>query len=412
MEIKQRIIIFSKAGGAGACLICRRILPNISLFFLIIFVPVSGFQNMVSKEQSNNSGGSYVRNSQKPLKGIVTLDLEVIKTINPYLSPEFGLRSYSFQRSAYGEVIFYDPNMSEAYFFNKEGNPEGQISKKGQGPGEFSEFGGFRPFFMNNEIWIWGSRKLAIFNKARQFIKEYRYDLSGYPTFLDDRYFISKERNRLDVSSIELKLYGMSDWKIDSTVTLFVAKDATWIKVSASKGFLDSWVTPDVFFCFNRSNRRIYILANNEYKIFVKDLDSTLLQTIENPTKRIKISKEEKRVMLGAALKYDPWILDVYPDYLLPIHAIGSLNNKYLYVSRVIGPKELVIDIFDADGRYLYELRAPKGISLENAIFNEDVISMKTEADDGNLIYKEYKIKNYPKLFGSLPRDRAHEKII
>ena len=102
----------------------------------------------------------------KPLKGTITLEVERTRTINPYDQPDVGLRMIMFSRDAAGNVMLFDPNGAEGHRFDTAGKYVGLVTKKGQGPGEFSPKPGYWTLFHDPGIWVFGGMKAAHFDDS------------------------------------------------------------------------------------------------------------------------------------------------------------------------------------------------------------------------------------------------------
>jgi len=92
-------------------------------------------------------------------------------------------------------------------------------------------------------------------------------------------------------------------------------------------------------------------------------------------------------------------MLSVYPDTLVSIKQLKILPGGYLAVYRISGPKVIEIDVFDNEGKYLYVLKPPAGISLENAEFYDFGFATMEMTEDEFQVYVEYKITNLPDIF-------------
>jgi hypothetical protein len=101
-------------------------------------------------------GIPHAINPAKPLKGTIVLEVERTLTINPYDQSEVGLRMTLFSRDAGGDVMLFDPNNAEGHRFDASGKYLGLVTKKGQGPGEFSPMQGYWTLFQDPGIWVFG----------------------------------------------------------------------------------------------------------------------------------------------------------------------------------------------------------------------------------------------------------------
>ena len=68
-------------------------------------------------------------------------------------------------------------------------------------------------------------------------------------------------------------------------------------------------------------------------------------------------------------------------------------------VFRVSGMRQIEIDVFDKQGRYQYALELPAGLKTERMKFLPFGFAL-IESDGDFSVYREYKIKNLPEVFG------------
>lgn len=137
-------------------------------------------------------GVKHILNPQKPIKGIVHLDIEKTSEIDPYQYEEIGLKYIRFKRGKDGSVILFDTYSSnvEAHLFSPDKKYLGRILRQGQGPGEFSPYSGIDFYIEFYVITVTGARKIAFLDKQGRFLTERR--LTYHPDILidEDRFFI------------------------------------------------------------------------------------------------------------------------------------------------------------------------------------------------------------------------------
>lgn len=349
-------------------------------------------------------GVTHIMNPEKPLKGEVQLDIEKTLEINPYQDEEVGLGWFDFIRDTDGEVILFNPNNPEAQRFNREGEYLGSLVRKGQGPGEFSVRQGFDVFFMNDQIWASGSRKMAKYDKKGQFLYEQRIGYSP-AVFVNESTFFIDERVRIeDGWSKKVSLVNLASDKDgeSSIIDFFQAENVGMIQSRDGKtSFAEAWGTSDIRFVYDQENRKLYVGLNTEYKIYVKNLKGETMYVIERPYKNVKLSSEDKKKLLSWALKFEfsKWMLSAYPDTLVAIKDIKTLPKGYLAVYRVSGVKICEVDVFDQEGRFVFIMKPPQGVSLETAKFYSFGFTTRETKEDGLEVYAEYIIKNLPDIF-------------
>ena len=355
-------------------------------------------------EKVIKDGVTHIMNPEKPLRGEVILDIEKTREINPYIHEEVGLRRFSFIRDEDGEVILFDSSRAEAQRFNSNGEYMGRLFREGQGPGEFPERRGLDIYFMNNQICVTGGRKLAKYDKSGQFLSERKIGYSPDILVDENTFFIrereEKEQDWLDkVSLVNLS----SDKDNESTIIdLFQKENVGMIQSRDGKTrFGEAWATPYIQFVYNQEYRKLYVELNTEYKIYVKNLKGETVYVIERPYNNVKVDSEDKKKLLSWALEFptSKWMISAYPDTLVAIKGIKILPNGYLAVYRVSGIETVEADIFDQEGRYVYIMKHPEGISLEGVKFYSFGFAIKETKEDDLDVYAEYKIKNLPDIF-------------
>ncbi|MFW9972839.1 MAG: 6-bladed beta-propeller [Candidatus Odinarchaeota archaeon] len=349
-------------------------------------------------------GVVHIKNSENPLKGTVLLDVEKTREINPYQYEEVGLRLFTFIRDENGDVILYDPNKAEAQMFNRNGEYKGSLFRKGQGPGEFPERRSFNVCFMNNQIWATGDMKFAKYDKNGRFLYERKI---GYrpSVFVDENIFFVKEREEKEQEWLEkVSLVNISlDKDSESSIIDFFQKENVGM-IQSKDGktrFGEAWATPYIQFVYDHENRKLYVELNTEYKIYVKNLKGETMCVIERPYNNVKVSSEDKKKLLSWALEFptSKWMLSAYPDTLVAIQEIKILPNGYLAVYRVSGIETVEVDVFDPEGRYVYIMKPPEGVSLGRIKFYNFGFAIKETKEDGLEVYAEYRIKNLPDIF-------------
>ncbi|GAH55042.1 unnamed protein product, partial [marine sediment metagenome] len=220
-------------------------------------------------------GVAHIMNPEKPLKGEVILDIEKILEINPYQYEEVGLGSFSSIRDTDGEVILSDSDRAEAQRFTRDGEYIGRLFREGQGPGEFPGRRLLKVYFMNNQIWVTGGRKLAKYDKSGQFLFERRL---GYRprNLVDENTFFIREREWKEQEWLDkISLVNLSSDKDgESSIIDFFRKENVGMirRKDGSGSFADLRSTPDIRFDYDQENRKFYVGLNTEYKIYVKNL--------------------------------------------------------------------------------------------------------------------------------------------
>ena len=351
-------------------------------------------------------GIKHIQNPDKPLKGTLELKLEKIREINPYDFPAVGFRYYKFIRSQKGEVILCDPFSPEGHLFDTDGNYVRPVAREGQGPGEFLSNQGLVFHFFGDEIWGSSHRKIARFDRRGELLNEQTFKETA-SMFIENRDIILDKNHHICLKSRQLKdgenrmvvLEPLFDKKDEPPITFFEAV-REWYARKEMGVFTNEWGTPNIWFAYSPEREKVFTALSTEYLITVYDLKGRPLHRIEGPHAPIKIGRREKALIIpwAAKDKKQEWALEAFPDNLTVILSLHTLPEGYLAVLRITGPKEVEIDIFDPEGRYIYALQVPKGMSLEQVQFFDRGFATQEMRDDYP-VYVEYRVTNLPDIF-------------
>lgn len=374
-----------------------------ALVFLIVLgmTALSAVQDKI--EIKNVNGVPHVLNPAKPPKGTTVLEVERTRTIDPYEQPEVGIKYVQFLRGATGEVILYDPNQAEAHRFGPDGTYLGSLTKAGQGPGEFSPMMGYRPQISEAGIFVFGGRKVALFDRSGKLLGD-RSLRNWCEDPVDEAHFLARDSTvseKKDQVRI-LKLVGFDMGGTETAVELFRAANVGIIRnPSGQGGFGDQWGTPNIFSAADPESRIVFCGLNTDYRIWIKDFRGQDLRVVEREYRSVRVSRGDVEKVLSWAPANDSirWMLDAYPDHFVAVFRVAVLPGGHWAVFRVTGPKEYEIDVFDHDGRYLQAFVPPAGVKMDNAQFFSTGFAVVEEAGD-SFVYREYRVKNVPGIFG------------
>jgi hypothetical protein len=370
--------------------------------FLIILLIFSGCKE---KEESIRvetiDGVPHVMNPETPLKGTVLLELEQKLEIDPYEHEEIGLQSFEAVKGNDGEIILFDVNKSEVERFTKDGEYIGRLFQKGQGPGEFKTMSLLYVRFMNNQIWVTGRQKLAKYDKQGRFIEEFKLG-DVLAIFIDKYHYVTEKRTRKGEDlHHKIMIRKITDsHEIQAGPVLMEGMNLGMIRVDKG-GFGDEWGIPDFEYAVDRGLEKVYAARKKEYRIYAKDMQGHTLYVIERPYEDVTLSRKDKEYMLDFIPDDSPrknMYIKAYPDKLVAIRQLEVLPNGYLAVYRISGLKEYEIDVFDDQGRYVYQIKFPENVDPLRASFYDFGFSAVKTVDDFP-VYVEYRVKNLPKIF-------------
>ncbi len=375
----------------------------LALLFLLSSCKKSGITTEII------NGVLHVHNPTEPLKGTIDLELEETLRIDlAELQAEDLFVFLRFWKGPLGNVYLYDWTKKRVQVFDTNGDYLGAFGRLGQGPGEFPQYSSFSlSFIKEGEIWAIGGGKIARFDMERNFLGEIR-PFVGYSSmvFLDEESYLA-ERNEWEgegrdmyswtiISHIERVLKGQDKILFDYRK----AKDVGMVK-KGNSAFSDDWATPNLFWFYDEYKKRVFTVLNTEYKISAHELNGENFFVFDKAHTNVSPSPGELEAFLKEDRK-NAWelIFKLYPDELCAIRNIKCLPKGYVAVYVITGLGSFNIDVYDPEGRFLYVLNPPQGLSLEWAQFNDFGFALREEKEDRD-VYVEYKIKNVPEIFGN-----------
>ncbi len=348
-------------------------------------------------------GVPHVYNPAKPLKGTIKLEVERTRTIDPYEQPEVGMRMILFYRDEQGGVILFDPNGAEGHRFGPAGEYLGLLTKKGQGPGEFSPMQGYYVYCYRTDFWVFGGQKVTRFDGRGKLIKD-RVLKNRCDASVDvDRFFatsVTWNEKREGLWTLKLVAFDMDG--VETATDLLQAANIKTIRNPNGQGaFGESWATPNFVFAADPSRKLTYYALNTEYEIRVGDYSGKVRLVIRKEHEYVKAKRSDVAKMMAWAGKEErtKWMLSAYPDKYVAFKDVLPMPKGYLAAYRVTGPEQFEIDVFSPKGEYLYALIPPPGPDLNRALFfSSGFGTVETSGD--SFVYREYRIKNLPEIFG------------
>jgi hypothetical protein len=375
------------------------LLGGFALFAVAAIIAAQG-----KTEFKTIDGVPHALNPAKPIKGTITLEVERTRTINPYDQPDVGLRMTLFSRDAAGNVMLFDPNGAEGHRFDATGKYIGLVTKKGQGPGEFSPMQGYFAQFLEPGIWVFGGAKVAHFDSSGALLKERTLKNRSFQAAVDASHFfaigVAWDAQKKQTRTIQFVTFDMEG--AESAVDLISGENLGMIMNPDGQGGIgEGWATPNLFYGADPERRRIFCGLNQEYKVRVKDYAGKDLLVIERPWERAKIGRKDIDILIPYAAKEErlKWVYSAFPDKLAAIKDVLPMPSGHLGVFRITGAKKAELDIYDAEGRYVYAVLVPPNLRIDSTKFFSAGYAT-TEPDGDYTVYREYRIKNLPEIFG------------
>lgn len=378
-----------------------------SLFSLVALFLTLGSLDMLSRISNNISYPAE-------LSGINTLasidnkaiTVEVTKelSINPYIFPDFKLRRYSFVRSEEGKLIFFSSSEGLAHIFGPRGENLGELSRRGEGPGEFAA--SLNPVFMPEYILVASGKSLIRFDINGKFVSS--KSITQWPGIIvDDYQYLTvsniREQGINKIQSFLSIVHLPIDLRSKEIVTNIFGPIIQGIYRSNGNRFIEPWATPMICYAYDHWRQEIYVALNLDYKIRILDLKGNIKRFIERQVKPIKTDLNDIESAYGSLFTIDPTgakeIKNIYPKKYATIKSIQILKNGTLIIHRIVGMRKIEIDVFTKNNTFKCSLTPPKGLSFESAVFHDDGFSIVETIDDYP-VYSYYKITNIKDIFG------------
>ena len=353
-------------------------------------------------------GVKHAHNPAEPLKGTIALELEEMLRIDMAEHKTGDLFVFlRFWKGPQGNVYLYDWTKKTVHQFSPKGDFLGAFCRIGQGPGEFSQYSTFALHFIKEgEIWAIGGGKVARFDMERNFLGETkRGEWLSDAVYMDETRFVAKRSEQAGEGR------EMREWTFISSGRMveenkseilhdyFRATDVGMVRRGQS-AFAEEWATPRVYWAYDDFHKRVYTMLNTEYKITSHKLDGESFFVFDKVHTNYSMDEEEREKYIKENFRRWEFYLQVYPDEFCAVRAIKPLPRGHLAVYSINGVETFSIDVYDSEGRFLYVLKPPQGLSLEHAVFYDFGFALREEMEDRD-IYVEYRVKNLPDIFGN-----------
>ncbi len=377
---------------------------KIKAFLLVLTAVVAAAAPAVAQDRievKTIDGVRHVYNPARPLKGTIKLEVERTRTIDPYEQPEVGMKYFRFVRDGKGGVLLCSGDDAEAHRFGPDNAYLGTLARQGQGPGEFSN--AFDAYASPSGFWLFGGQKVAQFDGQAKFVRERK--LGNSPdAAIDEGHFFSRpvvwdeKKERLWT----LKLVSFDMEGAESSIDLLQSAGMTMIRnPNGSGGYSESWATPKFIYAADPAGKLIYYARNRDYVIQVMNYSQKSRFIIHKAYQNVKAARSDVAKLMAWAVRSDAdkWKISAYPEYFAAIMDLFPMPKGYLAAYGITGPAKYEIDVFSPTGEYLYALVPPAGVPMERAQFLPAGFGV-VEREGDYFVYREYRIKNLPEIFG------------
>jgi len=384
-----------------------------SVSILILIVLLSWFCNkeksMDKEYKGNEDTNKYVKNSQNPLRGQHQLKLEKIFSIDPNSLKAKGkdVIFNAFVIDNNRNIFLLDGRNVKIYKFNRKGNLEKVFLNKGEGPGEFKLYPKIQ--ILDDNLYIIKNSKICKFTLNGELQEEFKLKhFYRIKEMVDENHFIaireefglgkSKDFN-VYISFINLRneeiLFNVI--KSENIGRFFITNGKGHISVIPNPG-----VISDFIFSLNRRTELIYFSRTDKYKIWIKDWANHLKMIISRKHKSINFTEADYDEIVASFGRWPENLLKVVrnslPRTAPAIRELRVLPSGFLLAFVIKGFRNVEYDVFDSEGKYIYQVNID---NLKSAVcfkFFNGFIGVIEEKEDRN-IYTEYKINSLKEVF-------------
>lgn len=347
-------------------------------------------------------GVKVVKNPKEPLYGDIIFNLEEELSIGREDDDNYLFyRASDIALDSLDNIYVLEYGNCRIQKFDKSGNYLQTIGRKGQGPGEFEAPIQVLLNDVTETIYVRDRRKIKIFDKDGNFIRDFLPTNYPFDVFLDTEGNIYGKFSKTTESGPvivfdRLNSQGEKEITYDSFPT-----GATYVK----SGEMTYGVFHDYSFDLHvaKIDDQTFIYGySKDYEINVINKKGDLLFTIQKEEPYLPVTGKEKDSIRG---EFENIPESVKKAIQFPPHKpfYGSLfcdSKGRIYVYRLRSPldeeKGIKCDIFSKDGYFLYQTILPSywPYEIREGYFYTKITSEET----GSELIKRFRIKNWQEI--------------
>lgn len=344
---------------------------------------------------------AIVVNEDKPAKGEYVFPLVKVWQVDGAGDTPFG-NVVTIPVSESGCVYCRDLKNKEYYIFDNDGKFTGKFGTRGEGPGEVKNIGGGNVFVIGDKVLIQDIDKIIFYSGEGKFIRSVLNSSNSRPAavFLNEDEFISAPTSILRVNDSKAKMKYVNlktnQEKVITDFTLF--KGGAIQRENVRAAAVIPTITPVMV--VGRHGDKLYFGMNDKYEIYITDIDGKEHGSFSLHRKRTAVSlkqKEEQMLKLIKGLAPDDLarqLAKTLPDEETYFANIVSQNGLlYFYRSHFVPGRHQQIDIFSAEGKYLYRgfVKVEEGLDIAaGPTIQNNCIYMVLEDREGEITLNKY----------------------
>jgi len=301
-----------------------------------------------------------------------------------------------------GTVFCYDRRNLKYLIYDAEGNLLHAFGKRGEGPGEIRRIEQAPLFLVDDVLIVLDTGRLHFFDLKGRFVGSKVIRDHWIPVlFFNKDEFLIAPRTILDIpdGKAAIQRVNLTTGKKEPITTFEVFKGGTISGDNVQAAMVDPRLTP--LMTIGHHGNRLYFAMSDRYEIHICDLKGDEMGVFGLERKKTRVSDEAKTAdILRRAQGRAPeellrTLIKKLPNeetYFFNIDVYGGL--VYVYLTHFERRNIQRIDLFDADGRYLYRgvLRfGEQDTIVSGPVFKGDWAYVAVENRDGEVLLRKYR---------------------
>jgi hypothetical protein len=367
----------------------QKLFTKIGFIILFCFLSVQGFP-------------AEIKNTGNPARGESSFAIKKIWGVEMAGETPFG----NIDRlliSESGVICCYDNKNLKYYLFTGSGKFIRGFGNRGEGPGEIKNLVEAPIFIAGDKIAVQDTDRLHYFTWDGDFIRSAVNSSRRSPLlFLSENEFISAPSTILAAPDgiAKVKQIHLVSGKEKVLTEFTMITGAALQSARGNAVIVAGGLTP--MFILGKIGGRLYYGVNDKYVVYISDMDGNVKGSFSLKRKKTSVSEKEKIEFISSAARGRA------PDDLIRTLAKKLPNEEtyysvieehngliYLYVPKFFMKNKQQIDIFSAEGKYLYK----KFIEVEpeysigtTPVIDNGYVYLVLEHEEGEITLNKYEI--------------------
>lgn len=358
----------------------------LAIVFIFLLTPVA------------NVWAGEVKNEDKSAKG--EWDFKIEKA---WTAEEAGDKTFTRIQGVYvadnGMIFVQDGKHKTFFSFKPDGSFVKQFGKQGEGPGEVKALGHALCYVVGDKFVVVDDNQIEYYSMDGVHVREAKnQQFERRPfVFLDEDRFLTAPLLANPKKPTEIRLVNLKTGDVKVLTKFEAFKGGAVTEGEMTVRIAIRGLTPTMMMGYG--NGRVYYGMNDHYKLDISDKEGKKIGEFSvnreaKPVSRKELKKKFKitgNIPEGMVKK----IISQLPDKLTFFSDIQVVNGMvYVFPSSLERKHTKAVDIFSADGKYLYKavIEVEEGSTINDVVLKSDGLYLGIEDEDGNHSLNKYKI--------------------